>query len=309
MKAIRIHHFGGPEVMTIDEVSMPRLQPDEVLVRVHAASLNPVDYKTREGHYPPVSQDKLPVTLGRDVAGTVEASSGQSDGFEDGDAVYAMLPPDRGGYAEFVAVPIEDVAPMPRSLNFVSAASVPLAALTAWQGLFDHGQLRRGERVLIHGGAGGVGHFAVQFARARGAVVVTTVSTRDAEFAHEMGADEVIDYRKTRFEDVASDVDLVFDLVGGETQARSFDVLKRGGRLVSTLAEPSPELCAKHQVRGMRYMASPSVTELRQIGRHIDEGRVWPVVSGRIPMAEARMGHEILAHEHPFGKLVLQVDA
>jgi NADPH:quinone reductase-like Zn-dependent oxidoreductase len=309
MKAVRIHQFGGPEVLTIDEVSMPHLQPDEVLVRVHAASLNPVDYKTRQGHYPPVSEDKLPITLGRDVAGIVEASGGETRGFEDGDAVYAMLPNDRGGYAEFVAVPAGDVAPMPRSLKFVSAASVPLAALTAWQGLFDHGQLRRGERVLIHGGAGGVGHFAIQFACAVGAVVMTTVSARDADFAQEMGADAVIDYHKMRFEDAAHDIDLVFDLVGGETQTRSFAVLKRGGRLISTIGEPERELCARHQVSGTRYMAAPNAAELRKISRQIDEGHVWPVVSGRIPMSEARMAHEILAHEHPFGKLVLQVDA
>jgi NADPH:quinone reductase-like Zn-dependent oxidoreductase len=169
MRAIRIHHFGGPEVLTVEEVAMPELKPGEVLVRVHAASLNPVDYKTREGHFPPVSKDKLPITLGRDIAGVVEAIGDGVSGFEDGQAVYAMLPPDRGAYAEFVAVPAADLAPMPRTLNFVSAASVPLAALTAWQGLFDHGGLHEGERVLIHGGAGGVGHFAIQFAKAKGA--------------------------------------------------------------------------------------------------------------------------------------------
>ncbi len=309
MKAIRIHDFGGPEVLSIEDIAMPHMRPNEMLVRVHAASLNPVDYKTREGKFPPVSRDKLPIILGRDIAGTVEANGEKTSGFEDGEAVYAMLPPDRGGYAEFVAVPAAALAPMPKSLSFVSAASVPLAALTAWQGLVEHGKLRDSERVLIHGGAGGVGHFAIQFAKVMGAMVLTTVSGRDAQFAREMGADQVIDYHQERFEDRARDVDLVFDLVGGETQDRSFAVLKRGGRLVSTIKEPDAGLCAKHQVRSVRYMAQPDADQLHEIGRLIDEGRVKPVVSGQMALAEAGRGHEMLAHDHAIGKLVLQVAA
>ena len=307
MRAVRIHHFGGPEALTLDDIAIPAPAPGEILVSVRATSINPVDYKTREGHYPPVHAESLPIVLGRDISGTVEALGANVGDFEVGEPVFAMLPPDRGGYAEFVTLKAADAAPLPRSLNFAAAASVPLAALTAWQGLFDHGGLRRGERVLIHGGAGGVGHFAIQFAKWRGCMVYTTVSGRDQAFVRGIGADEAIDYRNQRFEEHVLDADLVLDLVGGDTLRRSFDVLKFGGRLVSTLGDPDPGLCEDRGVRGMRYMASPNAAQLREIAQLIDDKKVRPIVSVMLPLSEVRTGQEILAHEHPFGKLVLQM--
>lgn len=307
MKAVRIHHFGGPEVLEFDDLETPRPRADEILVRVHAASMNPVDYKTREGHFPVVSQDKLPITLGRDMAGIVEAAGDDVDEYNDGDAVFALLPADRGGYAEYVAFKASHAAPMPRTLNFSMAASVPLAAMTAWQGLFDHGKLRAGERVLIHGGAGGVGHFAVQLAKAKNCKVFTTVSNRDIAFVRGIGADEVIDYQSEHFEDRAMNIDVVLDLVGGDTQKRSFSVLKYGGRLVSTLQQPDMQLCEKLGIKGAHYMTAPNAGELREIGGLIDQKKVRPIVSGMLPLDEVRVGQEILAHEHPFGKLVLQL--
>ncbi|HEY1723097.1 MAG TPA: NADP-dependent oxidoreductase [Magnetospirillaceae bacterium] len=307
MKAVRIHHFGGPEVLEFEDVAVPHPKADEILVKVHAASMNPVDYKTREGHFAVVSEDKLPVTLGRDIAGTVEACGTAVHDFQDGDPIFALLPADRGGYAEYVAFKATDAAPMPRTLNFAMAASVPLAAMTAWQGLIDHGKMKSGEKVLVHGGAGGVGHFAIQIAKAHGCKVYTTVSNRDLAFVRGIGADEVIDYHAERFEDRVVGIDLVLDLVGGDTQKRSYSVVKFGGRLISTLMEPERELCKRLGIHGAHYMTAPNAGELREIGKLIDKKKIRPIVSGMLPLTEVRVGQEILAHEHPFGKLVLQL--
>src|SRR5579871_2366396 len=229
MKAVRIHSFGDPSVLVLEKLPVGQPGEGEILLKVEAAGVNPVDYKIRAGKYPAVKQDQLPIVLGRDVAGTVDSVGAGTDGVKPGDSIYAMLGQDRGGYTEYVIVKTAEAAHMPAKLNFVSAGAVPLAALTAWQGLFDHGGLREGQRVLIHGGSGGVGHFAIQFAKARGARVYTTVSADSRGFVRELGADEAIDYKTQRFEDVARDIDLVYDLVAGETQQRSWSVLKRGG--------------------------------------------------------------------------------
>jgi NADPH:quinone reductase-like Zn-dependent oxidoreductase len=304
MKAVRIHRFGGPEVIRLDEVPVPEPGPGEVLVRVRASSVNPVDYKIRNGGYVP--EDRLPYTLGRDVAGTVERRGSGVDVFAESDPIYAMLPFDRGGHEEFVAVRAEHCAPKPHPLEFVEAAAVPLAGLTAWQGLFDHGDLRAEQKVLIQGAAGGVGHLAVQFARARGAVVYATCSAPDRDFVRALGATEVIS-RDERFEDRVGDVDLVFDLVGGETQARSWAVLKPGGVLVSTVQEPDGAKAAERGARGLRYMAQPNGAQLAEIGRLIDEGRVTPVVARIYPLEQAAAAERELEHGHVRGKLVLEV--
>ncbi|HVW92284.1 MAG TPA: NADP-dependent oxidoreductase [Devosia sp.] len=240
MEAMRIHEFGGPDVLQRDDVQRPAAGPGELLVRVAAASVNPVDFKMRAGGYSRQQQD-LPITLGRDLAGTVEQVGPGVSGFSTGDEIFALLGRDRGTYAEYVLVKPEEAARKPKNLSFIEAAAVPLAGLTAWQGLFDQGGLAAGQRVLIHGGAGGVGHLAVQFAKAHGAFVATTASAQDADYLRGIGADEVIDYKNQRFEDELSGMDLVYDLIGGETQARSWDVLKPGGIIVSTLGEPSQE--------------------------------------------------------------------
>jgi NADPH:quinone reductase-like Zn-dependent oxidoreductase len=216
MKAVRIHRFGGPDVLELEEIPGPLPGENDLLVRVHATSVNPVDYKIRQGKFPP-TLPKLPITLGRDLSGIVENVGGGAGAFRQGDAVYALLGGiDRGSYAEYVVVKPNEAAAKPARLSHIEAAAVPLAALTAWQGLFDHGNLQAGQRVLIHGGAGGVGHFAIQFAKVRGATVLTTVAGRDLEFARELGADQAIDYETQRFEEIARDIDLVFDLVAEE---------------------------------------------------------------------------------------------
>jgi NADPH:quinone reductase-like Zn-dependent oxidoreductase len=305
MKAVRIHRFGEADVVQVDEIETPVAGDGEILVRVRAASVNPVDYKIRRGQYPPVRQEMLPITQGRDFAGTVEALGKGVDGFRQGMVVYGMLPPERGAFAEFVAAKAAGTAPAPQGQDYVQAAAVPLAALTAWQGLFEHGGLKAGQHVLIHGGAGGVGHFAVQFAHAIGATVLATVSGQDADFARELGADRVIDYKVERFEDVARDIDLVYDLIAGQTQERSWSVLKEGGCLVSTLTEPSQEEAARRRVRALRYTARPDGAQLAEIARLVEQRKVRPVVDTTFPMAEAATAQDHLEKQHVRGKVVL----
>jgi NADPH:quinone reductase-like Zn-dependent oxidoreductase len=309
MKSVRIHSFGGPEVMRLEEIQVPDPGDDELLVQVRAASVNPVDYKTRDGQYPRVTREQLPVTLGRDIAGVVVDSGGLRGSFMRGDAIYALLRPEQGAFAEYVLVNRADAAPKPERLSFIEAASVPLAALTAWQGLFDHGGLKPGQSVLIHGGAGGVGHFAIQFAKYRRAEVITTVSGDDIEFARELGADEAIDYKNLRFEDIVRDVDMVFDLVGGETQERSWQVLKRNGILVSTLGAPPPQRAEQNKVRAVGYLAQPNAGQLAEIGRLIDQGLVHPRVDTTYTLEQAPEAEERQAQGHVHSKLVLEIAA
>lgn len=306
-RAVRLSWFGGPEALQIDPVAIPEPQDDEVLVRVAAASINPVDYKIREGQFPPVGEDKLPMILGRDLAGTIEALGTRAHYMlSKGEPVFAHIGFDRGAQSDYVVVKAVELVAAPKAIDLVHAAGVPLAAMTAWQGLFDLGGLGEGQRVLIHGGAGGVGHLAVQLAKAKGAEVLATAGPDDLDFVRELGADTVIDYRNQRFEDVARDVDVVFDLVGGETQERSWSVLRPGGILVSTLAIADPGRAEAHGVRAApRYMATPNAAQLGQIGELIDAGKVRIVVSETFPLDEVRAAYARLEQGHVRGKVVL----
>lgn len=306
-KSVRLHAFGGPEVLQVEPVPIPQAKDDEVLVRVAAASINPVDYKTREGEFPPVGEDALPVILGRDLAGTIEAVGTRAHYMlRKGDAVFAFIGFDRGGQSDYVVVKALELAAAPTSIDLVHAAAVPLAGMTAWQGLFDHGGLQAGQRVLIHGGAGGVGHLAVQFAKAKGATVFATAGTDDLDYVRSIGADTVIDYKKQRFEDVASDMDLVLDLVGGETQTRSFAVLRAGGTLVSTIDVDEPEEAKKRNIRVPdRWLAEVNTKQLAEIAALIDAGTVKVEVAQVFPVEEAASAYERLENGHVRGKVVL----
>jgi NADPH:quinone reductase-like Zn-dependent oxidoreductase len=308
MKAIRIHGFGYPEVLELDEVPVPRPGENELLVRLHAASVNPIDYKIRRGAMPGITPDVLPLTLGRDGSGTIDGIGPGMNAFRLGDPVYALLGGvDRGTYAEYVVLKAGEPAPKPMRLSHIEAAAVPLAALTAWQGLFDHGQLQAGQTVLIHGGSGGVGHFAIQFAKVTGATVLTTVSGRNADFVRELGADRAIDYQSERFEEIAKDVDLVLDLVAGDTRDRSWPVLKRGGMLVSALGEPPQDKAMQAGVRGVGFRAQANGAQLVEIGRLIDAGKVRVVVSEVYPLADARQAQQRLETGHVRGKIALAI--
>ena len=307
VRKVRIHGFGGPEVLRIDEVELSMPDALQVLVSVRAGSVNPVDVKIRNGQYPAVKEDRLPYTLGRDVSGIVETCGAQATRFEIGDEVLGMVSICGGGYAEKAVLDQDALARKPGSIDHLHAGAIPLAGLTAWQGLFRRGQLKRGQSVLIHGGSGGVGHFAVQFAKAKGARVLTTVSTDNVEFARGLGADVVIDYKTERFEDQAQDLDMVFDLIGGETRERSWGLLKRGGVLVSTLTEPSQEKAKEHGVRASRYTVEADGIELAEIVKLVAVGKVKAHVQKTFRLEEAAQAMRIVEHGGSAGKVVLSM--
>ena len=307
MKAIRVHAYGGPEVLKYEDVPRPQPQPGELLIRVHAAGVNPVDWKLREGHLKDWLNYSMPYIPGWDVSGVVEAASGATR-YKNGDEVFSFPDhPHDGAYAEYMVVKETELAPKPKTLDHVRAAAVPAASLTAWQALFDLGGLRAGQKALIHGAAGGVGGFAVQFAKWKGARVIGTASARNREFLKQLGADETIDYAAERFEETVRDADLVFDTIGGETQARSWQALKKGGMLVSTVNPPSGEEAARRGVRQGMVMVQPNATQLTEIARLIDSGKVKVIVETVLPLKEARRAHEMSQTGHTRGKIVLRV--
>jgi NADPH:quinone reductase-like Zn-dependent oxidoreductase len=308
MKAIRIHNYGGPEVLQYEDAPRPEPQAGEVLVRVHAAGVNPIDWKVREGHMKDFWPHKFPLILGWDVSGTIEEVGPGVSRFKIGDEVYSVPDSTRNGaYADYIVVRESELALKPNSLHHIRAAAVPLAAVTAWQALFDAGQLVSGQRMLIHGGSGGVGHVAVQLAKWKGAYVFATASTKNQELLRELGVVEPIDYTQQRFEDVARDVDLVLDLIGGETQERSWSVLKKGGVLLSLVQPPSVEKAKALGVRAAFVAGHPSGAQLAEIAKLIDSGELKPVIDRILPLSEARRAHELSQSGHVRGKIVLRV--
>ncbi len=230
MQAVRVDRYGGEEVMELVEIERPKPASDQLLVKVKAAAVNPVDWKIRDG-LGELFGLKLPMILGCEVAGTVEAAGADVKDFAAGDEVYGYLGTHTGGYAEYVVAPASEFAKRPPNVDVNTAASIPVGAYTAWQGIFEHGKLSAGQKILITGASGAVGSMAVQLAKGKGAHVIGTASGRNEDSVRESGADEFVDYRKAKFEDEVKDVDVVFDTVGGETEDRSFQVLKKGGAL------------------------------------------------------------------------------
>jgi len=309
MKAVRIHQYGGPEVLSLEDVQRPTPGPDELLIKVRAASVNPADWKIRQGYLQQFFPLSLPATLGGDFSGTVEATGSGVTRFKRGDEVYASHEDlNKGGaYAEYTLANESEVAFKPKSVDHVHAAAIPSAGQTAWQALFDTAKLGAGQKVLIHAAAGGVGVFAVQFAKAKGAYVIGTASGKNKAFLCELGVDEAIDYEKTRFEDVVHDVDVVLDTIGGEVQERSWKVLKKGGILISVVSPPNAEQAAKYGVRAVFFLMHRGSADLVEIARLVDSGQVKTVVDTVLPLAEVRRAHELSAHGHGRGKIVLKV--
>jgi NADPH:quinone reductase-like Zn-dependent oxidoreductase len=308
MKAVRIHSYGGPEVLVYEDAPLPPIADDDVLIRVHAAAINPVDWKIREGHLQGFLNYQLPLVLGWDVSGVVETVGENVTALKPGDEVYSRPNIEReGAYAEYIAVKASEVALKPKSVDHVHAAAVPLAAITAWHCLFESSQLSAGQRVLIHAAAGGVGSYAVQFARWKGAYVIGTASARNRDFLLELGANEVIDYQSTRFEEVVEPVDVVFDTIGGEVQERSWQIVKPGGILVSIISPPSAEQAAAHQCRSAYVFIQPRADWLTEMAQLIDAGQVKPIVDVVLPLSQAAEAHRQSESGHTRGKIVLQV--
>jgi NADPH:quinone reductase-like Zn-dependent oxidoreductase len=309
MKAVRIHAYGGPEVLVYEDAPLPVVNEDDVLIRVHAAGVNPVDWKIRQGYLKEMMPLRFPFILGWDVAGTVERTGSKVSGFQPGDAVYSR--PDiarNGGYAEYIAVRADQVALKPENLDFDKAAAVPLAALTAWQSIFDLAGLQAGQKILVHAAAGGVGHFAVQFAKWCGAHVIGTASGRNQEFLTKLGAHEAIDYTAVPFEENIREVDVVLDTLGDEVWERSWKVLKKGGIMVSTLhAPPESNYEAARNKRGAYVFVQPNAAQLGEIAELIDSGHVKPEIEQIYPLPEAAEAHRSNQQGHTRGKLVLRV--
>jgi NADPH:quinone reductase-like Zn-dependent oxidoreductase len=308
MKAIVIHEYGGPEVLKYEDVPQPEPEEDQLLIRVVAAGVNPVDGMIRSGLFAKNGSRAFPIILGGDVAGVVEKIGSNVTKFKAGDPVFAYVSLDNsGGYAQYALVKEGEAAPKPKSLTYVEAAAVPIVALTAWQALIDSAKLSAGQTVLIHGGSGGVGSFAIQIARARGAKVIATASKANQDLLKELGADTAVDYTKQKFEDVAKDVDVVLDSIGKDTLARSYGVVKKGGFIVSLVARPNQAELDKHGIRGAALSVEPNSEELAEIGRLIDEKKIRVIVSQTLPLAEARKAQEQAATGHTRGKIVLKI--
>jgi NADPH:quinone reductase-like Zn-dependent oxidoreductase len=308
MKAIRIHNYGGPEVLKYEDAPRPEPGEGEVLIRVHAASVNPIDWKVREGHTKDFWPHEFPLILGWDLSGVVEELGRGVSRFKIGDEVYSVPDPTRNGaYADYIVVRESELALKPNSLHHIRAAAVPLAALTAWQSLFDTAQLQPGQRVLIHAGSGGVGHFAVQLAKWKGAYVFATASTKNQDLLPEVGVDKAIDYTQQRFEDVARKIDIVLDPIGGDTQERSWQVLKKGGILLSLVEPPSADKAKALGIQAAFVASHPNGAELAKIAELIDSGDLKPIVNRILPLSEARRAHELSQTGHTHGKIVLRV--
>jgi len=308
MKAVRIHEYGGPEVLRYEEAPRPVAGASEVVIRVHAAGVNPVDWKVRAGFAKERLKYKMPFIPGWDLSGVVEAVGPGVLRLKVGDDVYSRPDIARdGSYAEYIVVKEPEVARKPQSVDHIHSAAVPLAALTAWQALFDGAKLTAGQTVLIHGAAGGVGSFAVQLAKIKGARVIGTASKKNHEYLRSLGADETIDYNTTKFEDVVHNVDVVLDTITGETADRSYPVIKKGGVYVSILMPPSQEKAAAHGVRTVHTFVQASAEQLSEIAKLVDSGKLMITIEKVFPLAEARAAQELSAQGHTRGKIVLRV--
>jgi NADPH:quinone reductase-like Zn-dependent oxidoreductase len=308
VKAVCIHRFGGLEVITYEEVLRPEPGKGQVTVRVKAAGVGPWDAWVRAGKS--ALPQPLPFVLGSDFSGAVEDVGPGVAGFKPGDEVFGVTNPGfTGAYAECALAEAAMIARKPVRLTHVEAASVPVVASTAWQMVFDHGQVDGTKRVLVHGAGGNVGAYAVQLAKRAGADVFATTRARDAGYLQVLQADHVIDVQGVRFEDQVKDVDVVIDTIGGETLDRSFEVLKPGGVLVSSVAVPDQRKAADHGVRGVFFLVAITSELLNRIADQLDSGRLKTNVGEVLPLADARLAHEMLAGKlHKRGKIVLAVD-
>ncbi|HTN69206.1 MAG TPA: NADP-dependent oxidoreductase [Dysgonamonadaceae bacterium] len=299
MKAILIKEYGDESVLNYTDVDRPEPKADEILVKIYAAGVNPIDWKIRDGIY----GIKLPFIPGADFAGTVEETGTDIKKFKTGDEVYGKIIV--GCYAEYVVVKENEAARKPKNLDFKNAAAIPMGALTSWQAIFDAAGLKSGQKILIHAASGGVGSMAIQLAKAKGAYVIGTASGRNKDFVKSLGADEFIDYTSTNFEDTVKDVDVVFNTIAGETLERSFQVLRKGGFLVSIAGKPSVELAEKYEVETKFISSVNNPKQLEEITQLVEENKIKTYIDQVLPLSEARKAQKLSKEGHIRGKIIL----
>ena len=297
MQAVVVHETGGPEVLVLEEADRPEPGDGEVLVKVRAASVNPIDWKYRRG----IAERELPAVLGNDISGTIESS--RAEGFAEGDDVFGWAA--SGGYADFATASADTIARKPDGVTHEQAAGIPVAGLTAWQALFDRGGLDAGQTALIAGAAGGVGHFAVQLAKHAGARVIGTGSSRNREFVLELGADEYVDYTQQDVAEVVSDVDLAFDTVGGDTTQSLVPTLREGGVIVTIANAPPEDAARERDARAELLVTSPSSDQLARVAELVGSGEVRVEIAEVLPLTEVRRAHELNESGHTRGKIIL----
>ena len=308
MKAVRIHAYGDRSVLQFEDAPKPDIRPDEALVRIVAAAVNPIDWKIRQGHLKAFVPYVFPLTLGWDFSGVIEALGSEVSSFAVGDAVFSRPDVRRdGSYAEYIAVRAVELARKPKTISHVEAASIPLVGITAWESIVAVGALAAGQTALIHAASGSVGSLAVQIAKWRGAHVIATTSKANVELVRSLGADQVIDYRNERFAEKVKDVDLVIDTIGGEVQASSWSVLRRDGILVSTVSVPSVERAAALGVRSAHILIGPDAAVLDQLAGLVDSGKLRTLIGGEFALRNIADAHALSETSRTVGKIVIYV--
>lgn len=308
MKAVRIHEYGNSGVLRYEDAPMPIIASDEVLIRVVAASVNPVDWKIRAGYLKEMIPYEMPLILGWDVSGIVESVGSGVTRFKEGDAVYSRPDIKRNGtYAEYVVVREAELAFKPNTISHTEAAALPLAGITAWEVLITTANLTTGQKVLIHAGSGGVGSLAIQLAKSRGAYVIATTSGKNRALVKSLGADEVIDYQTQKFAEILHDVDVVFDTLGDDIQELSWLVLKRGGILVSVVSPPSEDKARELGVRSAFVFIEPSAVILEQLAKLVDEGKVRPIIGAEFALKDVAKAHALSETHRSVGKIILYI--
>jgi NADPH:quinone reductase-like Zn-dependent oxidoreductase len=303
MQTVQAKDYGGPEVLTPVQVPVPEPNPDQVLIQLKAAGVNPADWKIRAGYFKQFMPLQLPWTPGMEGAGLVQAVGGNVTGFKKGQAVYGIV---NGGYAEYALAQAGDIQPKPERVTFEEAASIPVGALTAWAAVIDTANIQAGQRVLVHGGAGGVGVYAVQLARWKGAHVTATASAKNIELVRSLGAENVIDYNATRFENVVHDVDVVIDTVGGDLPDRSFQVLRPGGIFVTVAGRLAEDAGKAQSIRAVGAGRAPN-KNLKKITELVETGQLKPVVGEVFPLEQARQAQELSQTGHGRGRIILKI--
>jgi len=305
MKAVRIHRFGSSDEVQVEDLPIPKVGRDQALVRIRAAAVNPVDWMIREQIYNPAGADRVPLTLGQDFSGVIEKlGEGSRTALREGEGVFGEV---WGSFAEYALVPVADLVRKPDEIDFVVAASLPMPALTAWQAVIDTAEAASGMRFLVHGASGGVGSFAAQLAQLRGAEVIATASRTSFDWLRSVGIEQLVDYQQERFEDRVRDVDVVIDPLGGDTQARSWSVLKKGGMLINLVGEVNEAAAKKAGARGIEFGMEYDTEDLEEIAELVARGTIKPHIAQVMPLDKAREALDLNQGGRSHGKIVLQV--